>query len=219
LAKLSSKQKKRADELEKVIAHLDTAYERGDDTLHPVTKIIVSDGEYDALRRELTELRPDSKLFDSATASELVSKARKIVHDPPLTSIDKASHEDVEVQQEMLFKWLHDSIENIDSDKPGKTIKAKGKKYKDKPVEYPDGMFYEAWKLDGVAVALYYVDGVLSSAGLRPRDGINGEAVTDQVQFVDGVPKKLKKKVTCSIRGELISAQPYRWRDPAIQIP
>ena len=89
-AKTTSKDKKRADELERVIAHLDTAYERGDDCLHPDTKINVSDGEYDALRRELAELRPDSKLFASATASELVSKARKIVHDPPLTSIDKS---------------------------------------------------------------------------------------------------------------------------------
>ena len=187
-----------------MIAHLDTAYERGDDCLHPITKIIVSDGEYDALRRELTSLRPDSKLFDSATASELVSKARKIVHDPPLTSIDKASHEDIEVQQEQLFKWISDSIEKVDSDDVGKTITAKGKQYKGEPVTYPKDMFYEAWKLDGVAVALYYVDGKLSQAGLRPRDGVNGEAVTDQVQYVDGVPKKLKKKVTCSIRGELI---------------
>ena len=83
-------------------------------------------------------------------------------------------------------------------------VQAKGKKYRENPVEYPKDMFYEAWKLDGVAVALYYVDGKLTGAGLRPRDGINGEAVTDQVQHVAGVPAKLKKKVTCSIRGELI---------------
>ena len=201
--KTTAKDKKRADELERVIAHLDTAYERGDDCLHPDTKIIVSDGEYDALRRELAALRPDSKLFASATASELVSKARKIVHDPPLTSIDKASHEDIAVQEEQLFKWIHDSIEKVGVESK-KMIKAKGKKYRENLVEYPKDMFYEAWKLDGVAVALYYVDGKLTGAGLRPRDGINGEAVTDQVQHVAGVPAKLKKKVTCSIRGELI---------------
>ena len=204
MAKLTATEKKRANELEKVIAHLDTTYERGDDCLHPDTKIIVSDGEYDAFRRELAALRPDSKLFASATASELVSTARKIVHDPPLTSIDKASHEDIEVQEEQLFKWIHDSLEKIDSEPTGKILKAKGKTYKENPVTYPADTFYEAWKLDGVAVALYYVDGKLDRAGLRPRDGINGEAVTEQVQYVSGVPAKLKKKVTCSIRGELI---------------
>ena len=201
---MTVKEKQRAKQLERVIAHLDTAYERGDDCLHPDTGIIVSDGEYDALRRELAALQPDSTLFDTATASELVSSARKIVHDPPLTSIDKASHEDIEVQQEQLFKWLHDSIENIGDDQPGKILKVKGKTYRENPVEYPADTFYEAWKLDGVAVALYYVDGKLDRAGLRPRDGINGEAVTEQVQYVAGVPTKLKKKVTCSIRGELI---------------
>ena len=217
MAKKDSKKNKRADEIERVIAHLDTAYERGDDCLHPDTKIVVSDGEYDALRRELAELRPDSQLFDSATASELVSKARKIVHDPPLTSIDKASHEDIAKQEEQLFKWIHDSIENVGGE-PAKTIKAKGKQYRENPVEYPPEMFYEAWKLDGVAVGLYYVDGKLSAAGLRPRDGVNGEAVTEQVQYVSGVPKKLKKKVTCSIRGELIctlsDSKKYKRRSP-----
>ena len=204
MAKLTAKDKKRADELERIIAHLDTAYEQGDECKHPDTNIIVTDGEYDALRRELSDLRPKSKLFDTATASELVSSARKIVHDPPLTSIDKASHEDMEVQEEQLFKWIVDSAENIGGEPSGKKLKAKGKKYKDNPVEYSADMFYEAWKLDGVAVALYYVDGKLDRAGLRPRDGINGEAVTEQIQYVSGVPTKLKKKVTCSIRGELI---------------
>jgi DNA ligase (NAD+) len=195
----------RADELERVIAHLDTAYERGDDCKHPDTKIVVSDGEYDALRRELKALRPESKLFDSATASELESAARKIVHDPPLTSIDKASHEDMAIQEEQLFKWMHDSLEKIgEQPESEKMVVAKGKSYKGAPVSYPPSTFYEAWKLDGVAVALYYVDGKLDRAGLRPRDGINGEAVTDQIKYVSGVPEKLKQKVTCSIRGELI---------------
>ena len=58
--------------------------------------------------------------------------------------------------------------------------------------------------MDGVALALYYEDGALARAGLRPRDGINGEDVTEQCQYVDGIPAKLKKRVTCSIRGELI---------------
>jgi len=147
MANKSSKKNDRADELERVITHLDTLYERGDECVHPDTRIAVSDGEYDAMRRELAGLRPDSKLFQTATASQLESSARKIVHDPPLTSIDKASHEDIEVQQEQLFKWMHDSAEGLGADPDAKgALKVKGKKYKDQPVAYSADMFYEAWK-------------------------------------------------------------------------
>ena len=201
----SKKDKKTADDLERVIAHLDTRYEQGLECVHPDSGIIITDGEYDGLRRSLKELRPDSKLFDSATASELVSPALKVVHDPPMTSIEKASHEDIATQEEQLFKWLDKGVavagkEVLD----GKQKTAKGKTYKEEPVTYPSDYFYQAYKLDGVAIGIYYENGKLARAGLRPRDGINGEAVTDQVKFVSGVPEKLPKKITCSIRGELI---------------
>ena len=191
----------RTKELERVITHLDTLYERGDDCIHPDTSIEVTDGEYDALRRELKELAPKSKLFKTATASKVQSAVKKVVHDPPLTSIEKASHEVVERQEEMLFKWL---VGCMPEDFDGKTVAIKNKSYKDKPVELSKDFFYAAYKLDGVALALYYEDGVLARAGLRPRDGINGEDVTEQCKYVEGIPAKLKKKVTCSIRGELI---------------
>ncbi len=197
--------KKLADELERIIAHLDTVYEQGLDCIHPDTNIIVTDGEYDSLRRQLSELRPESNLFESATASKLVSAANKVVHDPPLTSIEKASHEDLETQEQQLFKWLNKTTESA-SEKvlADATRTVKGKTYKEEPVSYPKSYFYQAFKLDGVAIAIYYENGVLARAGLRPRDGINGEDVTEQVKFVSGVPEKLPKKLTCSIRGELI---------------
>ena len=194
-----------ADELERVIAHLDTAYEQGNECLHPTTKILVTDGEYDALRRKLKELRPKSKLFETATASKLASTVAKVVHDPPLTSIEKASHEDLETQQQQLFKWLSKATAAADEKVlTGSQLEAKDQTYEDQPVTYPNGYFYQAYKLDGVALALYYVDGKLKQAGLRPRDGINGEDVTEQVQYVAGVPEELPEKITCSIRGELI---------------
>ena len=202
MAKKKSKKKSRADELERIISHLDTLYEQGEECVHPDTKIIVTDGEYDALRRELKAERADSKLFDTATASNYQSDTGKIAHDPPMTSIEKASHEDVATQEEMLFKWLADASEEAGSDQ--KKTKLKGKTYKDEPVEFAKDYFYQAYKLDGVALGLYYEDGKLVAAGLRPRDGVHGEDVTEQVQYVDGIPTKLKQKVTCSIRGELI---------------
>ena len=195
----------RADELERVIAHLDTQYEQGEECTHPTTGIIVTDGEYDALRRELQSLRPDSDVFDTATASNLQSDTLKIVHDPPMTSIEKASHEIVATQEEMLFKWLTDATEGgTTAVSSGKMQTIKGKSYKDEPVSFAKDYFYEAYKLDGVAIGIYYQDGKLAAAGLRPRDGIHGEDVTEQVQYVEGVPTRLKQKVSCSIRGELI---------------
>ena len=201
----TAKDKKRADDLERIIGHLDTLYERGDECLHPDTGIIVTDGEYDALRRELEALRPDSDLFDSATASMYQSDVRKIVHDPPMTSLEKASHEDVATQEEMLFKWLMDATEGATAPiRNGAMTKLKGKTYRDENVAFAKDYFYQAYKLDGVALGLYYEDGKLVGAGLRPRDGVHGEDVTEQVQYVDGIPTQLKQKVTCSIRGELI---------------
>ena len=204
---MTSKNKKsaRADDLERWIGHLDTLYEQGEPCIHPDTGIIVTDGEYDGLRRELKELRPDSALFDSATASEFQSDERKIVHDPPMTSLEKASHEVIEKQQEQLFKWLSDCTDGATAKvRDGAMTKLKDKTFKDEPVQFPKNYFYQAYKLDGVALGLYYEKGKLVGAGLRPRDGVNGEDVTEQVQYVDGIPTKLKEKVTCSIRGELI---------------
>ena len=194
-----------ADDLERIIAHLDTLYEAGEDCVHPDTGIIVTDGEYDALRRELQSLRPNSSLFDSATASEYQTDTGKVVHDPPMTSIEKASHEDVETQEGMLFKWLIDATtDGPTSVSEGKMTKLRGKKYKEEPVEFAKDYFYQAYKLDGVAIGIYYEKGKLVAAGLRPRDGVNGEDVTEQVRYVEGVPTKLKRKVSCSVRGELI---------------
>ncbi len=201
----SGKNNKRADDLERIISRLDTLYESGEECLHPDTGIIVSDGEYDALRRELKALRPDSKVFESATASTYQSGVRKIVHDPPMTSLEKASHEDVATQEEMLFKWLVDATEGATAKiRNGAMISLKDKTYKGESFKFAKNYFYQAYKLDGVALGLYYEAGKLVGAGLRPRDGVHGEDVTEQCQYVDGIPTKLNQKVTCSIRGELI---------------
>ncbi|WP_417739446.1 NAD-dependent DNA ligase LigA [Rosistilla oblonga] len=210
----ATKQSDRVQTLERIIAHLDTQYEQGIACTHPDTGVLVSDGEYDALRRELQTLDPQSTLFETATASQLESAVAKVVHDPPLTSIEKASHEDLAVQQQMLFKWLRGADDAAVAEAPAgelfadtlpdDLITVDGMSYDGQPVVYSPDRFYAAYKLDGVAIALYYEQGKLVRAGLRPRDGINGEDVTAQVRYVAGVPEKLPKKISCSIRGELI---------------
>ncbi len=192
-----------ADELERVIAHLDTLYESGEECVHPDTGIVVTDGEYDGLRRQLQQLRPESSIFATPTASELPSSPVKVVHDPPMTSIEKASHEDPLIQEEMLFKWITNAVAGA-THAEGPSIEIEGKDFKGEAICYPQDYLYLSYKLDGVALALYYEHGTLAKAGLRPRDGVNGEDVTAQVQFVSGIPTKLPEPVSCSVRGELI---------------
>lgn len=178
------------DLLEKAITILDTLYETGDPTVLPdeIAKSlglkagqIVSDIEYDQLRVALSQLNPNSPVFDSPTASTFVAQTPKIKHEPAMTSISKACHEDKTIQTKQLTKWLVDVVTND---------------------------ICMSWKLDGVALALYYEKGRLARAGLRPRDGVNGEDVTEQVQYVAGVPLKLTEPVTCSIRGEIVCLKP-----------
>lgn len=192
----------RIDDLERIISHLDTCYEIGEDCLHPDTLILVSDGEYDALCRELKQLNPNSDRFLNPSSSKVVV-LKKVTHQPPLTSIEKASHEDLTVKKEMLFKWLKDSYSPF-VDKTTEYFTLKDENYENEAVQYPKDFFYQSYKLDGAALALYYEKGKLVKAGLRPRNGVDGEDVTDQVKYVNGVPTKLKEPVTCSIRGELI---------------
>jgi DNA ligase (NAD+) len=57
-------------------------------------------------------------------------------------------------------------------------------------------------KLDGLAVRAEYKAGVLSLVATRG-DGNTGEDVTAQSLKIDGLPKKLNKKITCEVRGEI----------------
>ena len=57
-------------------------------------------------------------------------------------------------------------------------------------------------KLDGLAVRVEYKDGALSLVATRG-DGNTGENVTAQSLKINGLPMKLKKKITCEVRGEI----------------
>jgi DNA ligase (NAD+) len=174
-----------ADILEEVIAHLDTLYEVGDDCIHPHTNKLVSDAEYDQMRSRLKVLRPNSKLFDTPTASQNISVVKKVKHEPPMTSISKANGTLIE-KQAILKHWEEEVIKELH--------------YKESMEKWAVG----AYKWDGVAVALYYVRGKLVKAGLRPRDGVNGEDITANIRYVEGVKLILPEPITGTLRGEVI---------------
>lgn len=57
-------------------------------------------------------------------------------------------------------------------------------------------------KIDGLSLALHYVDGKLVGAGTRG-DGVVGENVTANVQYIDDIPKVLPDSVSVEVRGEV----------------
>lgn len=172
-------------ELEYVIPILDTFCEQGDDCIHPITGKIVPDSEYDAMRARLAFLAPQSSVLKDVTASTLTSTTRKVTHKPPMTSIHKAIGT-LDDRKKELERFKRDVIKEL--------------KYKT-PIEK---WACQAYKLDGVACALYYEKGKLVAAGLRPKGGVAGEDVTENIKFVNGVKTQLPEPITGTIRGEII---------------
>lgn len=182
-------------DLELVIQTLDTLYEAGDECVHPLTGKVVSDPEYDKLRQRLQELHPKSHVLKDVTASILSSAVKKVSHYPPMTSISKA----IGSLQDRTTA-LKDFVSKVKAELG----------YQDSE----ESFLVQAFKRDGVACALYYENGKLVRAGLRPRNGTDGEDVTENIKHVEGVPTELWEHdrngkrirflpVTCSIRGEI----------------
>lgn len=134
----------------------------------------VPDAEYDRLMRELRELEetyPETVTPDSPTqrvGDAPVSAFTTIEHELPMLSLDNAFSEgELEDFHRRVLSRL--GIED-DSAKIA---------YAAEP------------KLDGVAISLLFVDGVLERAATRG-DGRTGEDVTHNARTIDSVPLKLR---------------------------
>jgi len=177
--------------LKDTIAYLDHCYRFGEPCIDPDTEIEYSDGEYDAMRRELAELLTDGwedPFFGKPSADNGIGGLPKIKHDPPMCSISKASHEDRATQSAMLLKWIQQNASSLG------ITKVRWDKYD----------LVMSYKLDGVALSLYYENGILKEAGLRGSDAVTGENVTVQARHIKDVPDTLPMNVTCCVRGEII---------------
>jgi len=130
----------------------------------------VSDAVYDGLMRELKEIEsqyPEVITSDSPTqrvGGEALSKFKKVEHSSRMLSLnDVFSREDVEA-------WI------VRTDKL-----APGRKHE----------FFADIKMDGLACALIYQDGVFTQAITRG-DGFIGEDVTENVRTIASVPLRLR---------------------------
>lgn len=168
--------KKRIEELRRLIRrHMDLYY--GTDSPE------ISDAEFDALVRELSDLEAAHPEFaDSQSPTEAIGAASfttfdPVVHAVPMTSLDNAMDEDE------LRAWGERVLKGLDGQVPRYVCEL---------------------KIDGLAISIRYEKGRLVQAATRG-DGKVGEDVTANVATIASLPQQLPKGApeVLEVRGEV----------------
>jgi DNA ligase (NAD+) len=166
---------RRAEELRREIAYHRKRYYVDDDPE-------ISDGEYDALERELVALEvawPDLRTPDSPTLRVGGTPAEAFPtfdHRTPMLSLDNAfGEEDLRDWYARLARALPDE----------------------------DARFTAEPKVDGLSIAVHYENGLLVR-GVTRGDGTTGEDVTPNVRTIRSIPLRLTRPVRfLEARGEV----------------
>ena len=147
---------------------------------------VISDGEYDALERELAEIEtrfPDLITPDSPTqrvGAEVAGELPTVRHAVPMLSLDNVA------SFEELQEWH------------ARLLRALGRDEGAAPIPLVAEL-----KIDGVSVSLLYEEGALRRAVTRG-DGFEGEDVTSNVRTIGTVPLRLLEPVPfLEARGEV----------------
>jgi DNA ligase (NAD+) len=168
----------RAEELRRLIAYHNDRYNRLDDPE-------ISDGEFDALVRELRAIEadhPDLAVPESPTMTVGAAPSIQfapVAHRVPMMSLDNA------FSSEELHAW---------ADRLAKQVPA-------------DTAFVCELKIDGLAISLTYRDGRFVQAATRG-DGRTGEDVTANVATIADIPDRLSRNIgtppsVIEVRGEV----------------
>ncbi|MEI7479992.1 MAG: NAD-dependent DNA ligase LigA, partial [Actinomycetes bacterium] len=182
---MADAEKVRAQELRAQIAHHNNRY-YGDDAPE------ISDSAYDGLVRELRDLEarfPELVTEDSPTklvgsSLAIVSTFAPVVHARPMQSLDNAFDDGD------LRNWVERLVKSV----PGEEL-----------------AFTCEPKVDGLAMSLTYVNGVLVRGATRG-DGTTGEDVTANIATVGSIPRALSTEAgeppaMVEIRGEIYMAK------------
>lgn len=160
--------------LQKQLVQYGTAYYEDDAPL-------VEDYIYDALYARLVALEekfPQYVIPDSPTqnvgSADTKPELQKVVHPAPMLSLGDVFSLDE------LNDWDARTTKSLGNQAP----------------------YNLELKIDGLAVALTYVDGQLVQASTRG-NGIVGEDVTANVKTIKAIPKKLTEPLTIEVRGEI----------------
>lgn len=175
--------KKHIEALRKEINHHRYLY-------HVLDREEISESALDSLKKELFDLEgkfPDFVSPDSPTqrvGGKPLEKFKKIRHSVPMLSFNDAfSEKDIEAWEERILKLLSK---------------------REKP------SYYTELKIDGLAVAFEYRNGVFIRGSTRG-DGLIGEDVTRNLKTVEAIPLRLLEKDHAirnlqSLRKELVPA-------------
>lgn len=150
---------------------------------HVLDESIMSEAAADSLKHELSQLEaefPELITPDSPTqrvAGKPLDKFEKVTHEKRMISLaDVFSEEEVK-------DWITRTEKLI----PGGTIKE----------------FFTDIKMDGLACALKYKDGLFIQAVTRG-DGLVGEDVTMNVKTIQNIPLRIAEPGDVEVRGEII---------------
>src|SRR5258705_6282644 len=173
-------------------ARLEAELKKHDEAYHQRDAPIVSDAEYDALRRRyesIEERFPDLRTLESLSRKVGAAPARgfaKVRHAVPMLSLQNAfGEEDVADFVGRIRRFL-----NLKEDE-ALTFTAEP-------------------KIDGLSMSLRYEDGALVRAATRG-DGEEGEDVTANIKTLKEVPHQLKGKnppPACDVRGQDYMTKP-----------
>ncbi len=165
-------------------AELRATLNRANHEYYVLSQPSLSDPEYDELFRELKELEdqyPDLKTPDSPTlrvGAPPSQQFESVQHPVPMLSLSNVTSE------ETYKAWYQRALDYLELDSADITLEL---------------------KIDGLAVAITYVDGILTQAATRG-DGTQGENITDNIRTIRAVPLILEGDDvpgTIELRGEV----------------
>lgn len=143
----------------------------------------ISDYEYDKLVNELRELEkqyPELVAIDSRNkkiGGEVKEGFQQVEHEVPLQSLQD------------IFSY--DEITDFDT------------KVRKIALEEEEALRYVVeTKIDGLSVALEYIDGEFVRGATRG-NGLIGEDITENLRTIQHIPKQLNEKVSITVRGEV----------------
>lgn len=164
---------KRIEELREILSYHNEKYYNQDSPE-------ISDYEYDMLMNELKELEAKNpQLYSSDSPTQKVGGNASVKFSPVTHSVPMESLQDV-FSQEAMESFI-DKINN----------------------DYGDVEYVVEPKIDGLSVALEYVNGVFVRGSTRG-NGITGEDVTENLKTIKSIPMKIPADLDfMEIRGEV----------------
>ena len=165
-------------------AQLRETLNRANHDYYVLSQPTLSDAEYDNLLQELKELEqnhPELKTPDSPTlrvGAPTSDQFEPVFHPVPMLSLSNVTNE------ETFNAWYQRALDYLEIDSADLTLEL---------------------KIDGLAVAITYTDGILTQAATRG-DGTQGENITDNIRTINSVPLTLNGDDipgTIELRGEV----------------